>query len=309
MKLLLLGADGQVGYELHRALAPLGEVVAATLKGVLPGGARCASADLEAREALAGLIREVHPTWIVNAAAYTAVDRAEDEADLARRINAEAVGQMGIEAQAIGAGVVHYSTDYVFGGDATRPYREDDPTAPLGVYGRTKLAGEQALRESGAPHLILRTAWVYAARGHNFLLTMLKLARERDRLRVVADQHGAPTPARWLAATTAALLARLGAAPTPGARLGTYHVVAGGETTWHGFAEAIVGAAQRAGLIERAVPVEAITAAEFPTRARRPTYSVLDTGRLAADHGLMLPNWRVGLEQCIAELAESAGPA
>ena len=207
MKILLLGANGQVGFELQRALAPLGELVCATRSGTLSGGAVCARGDIADFDRLAALLDRVAPTLIVNAAAYTAVDRAEDEPDLARRINGEAVGGLGAWARRHAALVVHYSTDYVFDGQGRAPYAVDAPTAPLGAYGASKLAGEVALRASGAEHLILRTAWVYAARGANFLRTMLRLARERDRLTVVDDQRGAPTPARLIAtATVAALL-------------------------------------------------------------------------------------------------------
>ena len=208
MKLLLLGAGGQVGFELQRALAPLGELACATRSGTLPGGAECEIADLAQPASLLDLLDETAPDIVVNAAAYTAVDRAQTEAALAQAINAVAPGEIARWCAKHDRRLVHFSTDYVFDGQGTRPYREDDATAPLGEYGRGKLAGEEAIRASGAQHLILRTAWVYAARGHNFLRTMLRLARERDVLRVVADQRGAPTPARWIAAATAALIAR-----------------------------------------------------------------------------------------------------
>lgn len=305
MKILLLGANGQVGFELQRSLAPLGEIVAATRSGRLPGGAACATAALDDAAALQALLDRVAPALIVNAAAHTAVDRAEDEEALAGRINGDAPGLLGAWAARHAAAVVHYSTDYVFDGQGSRPYREDDATGPAGAYGRSKLAGEQALAASGADHLTFRTAWVYAARGGNFLRTMLRLARERERLSVVADQRGAPTPARLIASTTAAALARwLAAAPAQRTALsGCYHLVSAGECSWHEFASAIMPAALQAGLIERTPEVVPIATADYPTKARRPAYSVLDTARLRECFGLQLPEWRDGLRDVIAEMA------
>jgi dTDP-4-dehydrorhamnose reductase len=334
MKLLLLGAGGQVGFELQRVLAPLGELVCATRGGTLPGGAECEIADLSRPESLVGLLDAESPDVVVNAAAYTAVDRAEGEAALAHAINAEGPRELARWCARHGRRLLHYSTDYVFDGQGARPYREDDATAPLGEYGRGKLAGEDAIRASGAEHLILRTAWVYAARGHNFLRTMLRLGRERDVLRVVADQRGAPTPARWIAAATAALLVR-GASrhgfdrltpngnresglgdpfpqsvrgelvephsATSHALRGTFHLTAAGETTWHGFAQAIFEDAAAAGLLPRAPRLEAIATADYPTPARRPAYSRLDNGRLYDASGLRLPDWRRGVSEVIAE--------
>lgn len=296
MKCLLVGADGQLGFELSRALAPFGELACTTLTGRAPGGVACEALDLSDASQVAALAARHRPDLIVNAAAYTAVDRAEDEPALSRAINADAVAVLARYCADNGARLVHYSTDYVFDGAATRPYREDDATAPLGVYGRTKLDGEDAVRASGCAHMIFRTAWVYAARGHNFLRTMLRLAAERDELRVVADQVGSPTPARWLAQVTALALAQ-------GKGIdGTWHVVADGETSWHGFAAAIVEDAVAAGLLERAPLVTPIATADFPTRARRPAYSRLDTGKLARDFGLRLPDWREGVRQVLGEL-------
>ncbi|MEO8670007.1 MAG: dTDP-4-dehydrorhamnose reductase [Tahibacter sp.] len=306
MKILLLGANGQVGFELQRALAPLGGLVAATRRGILPGGAACEVADLDRPESLVALLERTQPAVIVNAAAYTAVDRAEDEPAAALRANGEAPGVLGRWAAANDAVVVHYSTDYVFGGNATAAYHEDDERAPLGVYASSKLAGENALRDSGAVHLIFRTAWVYAARGSNFLRTMLRLAGERDRLTVVADQFGAPTSARLIASTTAAVLSRWLAVDAT-QRLqssGVYHLVSGGHCSWHDFANAIFTRATRAELIERAPEVVAISTAEFPTRARRPAWSVLDTARLRETFSVQLPNWQDGLDDVIGELAK-----
>ena len=290
MKLLLLGGNGQVGRELRRSLLPLGELVVATRDG----GDADAAADFDAPASLAALIEQTAPEVVVNAAVYTAVDKAETDAAAAFRINAEApaaIAQACVDTDAL---LVHYSTDYVFDGNATRPYREDDATAPLGVYGASKLAGEQAIRASGARHAILRTAWVYAAHGKNFLLTMLWLANERDELRVVADQIGAPTPAAWIADATAEIIRRGVMAS------GTWHLVADGETSWHGFAEAIVDEAHALGLIARKPRVVAIPTADYPTPARRPAYSVLDTTRLQRDFGVAPPDWRDGLRRTLA---------
>lgn len=301
MTFLLLGAGGQVGFELHRGLEALGEVIPATRDGRLPGGGVGRVADLSDPDALAVLLDELSPEVIVNAAAYTAVDRAESEPALAQAINADAPTALAHWCAGHGAKLVHYSTDYVFDGRSERPWREDDATAPLGVYGCSKRDGEIGIEGSGCEHLILRTAWVYAARGHNFLRTMLRLAGERDHLRVVADQIGSPTPARWIAAVTVALLARWQAGAQWPA--GIVHLTAGGQTSWHGFAEAIFAAALEAGLLERAPGVEAIPTSAYPTPAQRPAYSCLDTSALRARFGISLPDWRIGVTQTLAELA------
>jgi dTDP-4-dehydrorhamnose reductase len=307
MKILLLGANGQVGYALRRPLAALGDVVAATRDGRLDDGTECLVADLADDGSLARVLATADADVIVNAAAYTAVDRAEDEPTLAQRVNGDALAQIGAWAARRNAFVLHYSTDYVFDGLATRPYREDDNTAPLGAYGRSKLAGEIALRDSACDSMILRTAWVYGARGHNFLRTMLRLARERERLTVVDDQHGAPTSAPLIAATTIALLSRWTQADAARrkALAGTYHLAAGGATTWCGFARAIMARATAAGLIARAPEVAAIATSEFPTKARRPAYSVLDTTRLRGTFGVDLPAWETGLDAVVAEMTEN----
>jgi len=294
MKFLLLGANGQVGFELRRSLAPLGEVVAATRNG--EDGTLVA--DLGDAASLRAALDAANAEVVVNAAAYTAVDRAEDEPAVAQRINGDALGEIGAWTKSHGARVVHYSTDYVFDGNGARPYREDDPTAPPGVYGRSKLAGENALRESGCDHVIMRTAWVYASRGKNFLLTMLKVGAERDTLRVVDDQRGTPTSASLIADVTANVLAG-------GAKSGTYHLCAGGECTWYEFAQAIFARAHEAGLIARTPRVEAITTADYPTKASRPRYSVLDTSKLRAAFGVDLPPWQQGLDHVLAELAHN----
>lgn len=293
MRILLLGGNGQLGRELRRSLAPLGELVVATRDGVDAD----AAANFDDPTALAAMVRGSGADVVVNAAAYTAVDKAEADADAAFRVNSEAPGAIARACARIDALLVHYSTDYVFDGSASRPYREDDATAPLGVYGISKLAGEDAIRASGARHAILRTAWVYASHGRNFLLTMLRLANERDELRVVADQVGAPTPAAWIADATADLIRR-GVAES-----GTWHLVTSGQVSWHGFASAIMEDAHALGLLERMPTVVPITTAEFPTPARRPAYSVLDTTRLHDDFGIVPPAWRGELRATLREIA------
>ena len=307
MRMLLLGADGQVGFELQRTLAPLGQVVPTTMNGRLADGRACGRSDFSDPGALASLLESTRPDWIANAAAYTAVDRAEDEPERATRVNAGAVAEIAEYAARHGASVLHFSTDYVFPGDGSEPYREDAATGPISVYGSSKLAGEEALRASGCKHVTLRTAWVYGARGHNFLLTMLKLARTRDRLTVVDDQSGTPTPARLLAQIAALAIARIGDGERPEARalLGTWHATAAGSTTWCGFAREIVARAVDAGVLERAPRVDPIASGDYPTKAARPSYSVLDCSRLERAFSLRLPDWREGLATVIGELAEA----
>lgn len=304
MKLLLLGADGQVGFALQSALSAVGALSCATRAGTLPGALPCERVDLSDFDSLRTLIQATRPDWIINAAAYTAVDRAEDEVDLALRCNAGALSAIGDAARIVGARVLHYSTDYVFPGDVHAPWREDDATGPLSVYGRSKLGGEQALRDSGVAHLILRTAWVYGPRGSNFLRTMLRLAAERDRLTVVADQIGTPTTAALIAQVSALLISALQAADRSDARFGTYHLTASDHTSWHGFACEIVALAHGAGLIARRPEVAAISSADYPTRAQRPAWSVLDTRKLQATFGVYLPHWRYGLQSTISAIAD-----
>ncbi len=289
MRLLLIGGNGQVGQQLQRSLAPLGELLITTRDGKLPDGRTCESLDLGAPDSVAAVIDRIAPDVVVNAAAYTAVDRAEDEPDLAHRVNAESPGRIAEACRRRGAAMVHYSTDYVFDGGGQQPYREDDPTSPLGVYGATKLAGEQAVAATGAQHVVLRTAWVYGLQGANFLRTMLRLAGERDELRVVADQIGSPTPA-WLIADITAAIVEQQLAST-----GVHHLVTQGAVSWHGFAEAIMTAAIETGRLTREPKVIPITTAEFPTRASRPAYSVLDTSRLTEEYGVVIPEWRDAL--------------
>ncbi len=298
MSILLFGADGQVGFELHRSLSALDSVHACTRSGTLPGAGVGERADFSEPDQAAALIRRLQPRAVVNAVAYTAVDKAEDEPALAQRINAEAVAEIAAACAKAGSTLVHYSTDYVFSGVNERPWREDDATGPLSVYGKTKLAGENAIRASGCRHLIFRTAWVYAARGNNFLRTMLRLAGEREELRIVNDQIGSPTSARWLADVTALAL------HTRPQGSGTWHAVAAGQCSWAEFAEAIFADALAAGLIARAPIVTGIASREYPTKATRPAYSRLDTSRLVRDFLLSPPIWRSGLGQVIGELQD-----
>jgi dTDP-4-dehydrorhamnose reductase len=291
-RILLIGANGQVGWELRRSLAPLGELISASLEGEYGPTINLADAA-----SLTRVVEEAAPDAVVNAAAYTAVDRAEADASLAHQINAEALRILGGLLKDRGVPVVHYSTDFVFSGDATRPYREDDEPRPLSVYGSTKLAGERFLLESGVPAIVLRTSWVYGVRGQNFLLTMLRLFAEKDELRVVDDQVGAPTWSRMLAEVTAQTLHRVLRREVDLERVaGLYHVTAGGETSWYGFAKAILDAS---GLGCRLLP---IPSSEYRSPARRPAYSVLDNSKLWDTFGLALPDWRISLEQCLEDL-------
>jgi dTDP-4-dehydrorhamnose reductase len=313
VSILLLGANGQLGrsFLAHGGLAARGELLAASRDGVLTGGGRGEIADLAEPASLPTLLDRLQPTLIINAAAYTAVDRAEQEEALATCVNAEAVGVLGRWAAAHGALVIHYSTDYVFDGAQSQPYAVDAPVAPLGAYGRSKLAGEQGLRDSGADHLILRTAWVYAAHGQNFLRTMLRVGAERDELRVVNDQHGAPTDTALIVRASLAALDRWQQADAVQRRAlsGTHHLVASGDTTWHGFATAIFEQALAQGLIERAPRVVPISSAEFPTPARRPAWSLLDNSGFQQQFDFDLPDWRAGLTAVIAELTRQADGA
>ena len=296
MIILLLGADGQVGFELHRAFAPLGAINACTYSGLLPGGTTCTKIDFEKAGDLTKLVEANKPDIVLNAVAHTQVDRAEDEPALSQRVNADAVAELAQACKTHNSKLVHYSTDYVFSGTLMRPIREDDATAPGSVYGKTKLAGEMAIRDAGCSHFIFRTAWLYAARGQNFLRTALKLAKERDELRIVNDQTGSPTPARWLAVATALAVSRNFDAN------GTWHVAADGECSWHQFAQTIYQEALAAGILDKAPRLVGIPSHEYPTKAKRPMYSRLDCSRFAADFGMHLPDWRLGLNQVLAEM-------
>src|SRR6266699_1892316 len=296
--ILLTGKNGQVGAELLRLLPQLAEVLALDRDQL----------DLSNPTGIRRIIREVRPRLIVNAAAYTAVDQAETDETTARAVNAEAPGIMAEEAKKIGAALVHYSTDYVFDGAKKLPYDEADSANPINAYGKTKFAGEQAIRGSDVPHLIFRTSWVYATRGRNFLLTVLRLATEREELRIVCDQTGAPTWGRGIAVSTAKILAQVIGRGSMGSSFseidGTYHMTAAGETTWYDFAKTILEEAARASrevswfveasrgrplMTKRIIP---ITTAEYPTPAARPSYSVLSNSRLVRTFGFQLPDWR-----------------
>jgi dTDP-4-dehydrorhamnose reductase len=290
-KILLLGANGQVGWELRRTLAPIGEIIAASLEG--EGGPRV---DLADPRSLSLLLQDSLPDAVINAAAYTAVDRAEQECELAQRVNAEAPRMLGALLEERGVPIIHYSTDFVFAGDAERPYREDDRPGPLNVYGETKLGGEHALMTSGANAVILRTSWVYGLRGSNFLLTMLRLFREKDALRVVNDQVGAPTWSRMLAEITAQVLYRILCGDLEAQKVrGLYHVTGDGETSWYGFASAIL---EMSGLKCKLLP---IPSSDYRSPARRPAYSVLDNSKLWEIFGLALPDWKESLRECLED--------
>ena len=293
MRVLLLGASGQVGTELRRAVKdiPGVEVVVATTSGSLED-LSCEVADFRNPESVASLVLKLKPDVVVNAAAHTAVDRAEDEVELSQQINAETPVAVARACAELGIPLVHYSTDYVFDGNGTSPYQVDHPTAPLGVYGASKLAGEDGIRASGAQHVILRTAWVYGNHGHNFMRTMLRLA-DKEQLNVVNDQIGGPTPAWLIADVTAAILKKgIGVG-------GTHHIVATGDTSWAGFADAIFDEAMDLGLITSRPVVNGIPSSEYPTPAKRPAYSVLDTTTLRESYGVSLPTWRDALRKTL----------
>ncbi len=295
-RFLITGCNGQLGFELHRALAPLGEVVAFARD----------ACDLSSPDSIRAAVRAAKPDVIFNAGAYTAVDKAESEPDLAHSINAVAPGIIGEEAAKIGALVIHYSTDYVFDGSKSSAYLETDIPNPLGVYGMTKLAGEQALAASGAMHLIFRTSWVYGLHGKNFIKTILRLASERAELKIVADQFGAPTGAALLADVSAHVAARYLREGADSFPFGLYHLVASGETSWHGFAQHVASKATAADWIlqataERILP---ITTPEYPTPAARPANSRLNTSKFVEAFGIQLPDWRIGVDQVMDKLVQ-----
>ena len=285
--ILLIGKVGQVGWELRCTLAPMARVTCVDYPDI----------DLSSGDSVRRWVRETRPDVIINAAAYTAVDKAESELDKVMKINGVAPGILAEEAKKLGALLVHYSTDYVFDGAKTEPYVETDSPNPLGVYGRSKLAGDEAVRAVGGAHLIFRLCWVYGARGQNFMLTIMRLAREREKLRVVADQVGCPTWSRMIAQTTALALKQTVAARDFGAFTGTYHLASSGATSWQGFAQAIVNRMPAEG--KKCSVVEAISTPEYPTPAKRPAYSVLACEKLERSFGLRLPHWEESLKQVL----------
>ncbi|AOB33106.1 dTDP-4-dehydrorhamnose reductase [Bordetella sp. H567] len=298
MKILLLGKNGQVGWELQRSLAPLGELVALDRRGHGE-----LSGDLANGPAIMATVKRVKPDVIVNAAAYTAVDKAESEPEVARGINADGPGVLARAAAEYGALLVHYSTDYVFDGSGDQPWKEGDKTHPLSVYGRTKLDGEQQVHAAGCPHLIFRTSWVYAARGGNFAKTMLRLARERETLSVIDDQIGAPTGAELIADVTAHAIVHARMAP---ALSGTYHLVAAGETSWYAYARFVLEKAREAG-VELKTPLQAVApipSSAYKVAAQRPLNSRLDTTLLQQSFGLSLPGWEAGVDRMLTEILE-----
>ncbi len=296
MKILLLGKNGQVGWELQRALAVLGDVVALDFDSPGP-----LTADFSKPESLAATVRAVAPQIIVNAAAHTAVDKCESEPEVARALNATSPAVLAREAKTLGAWLVHYSTDYVFDGSGSTPWVEDSQTGPLNVYGATKLEGEEAIRASGCQHLIFRTSWVYGARGGNFAKIMLKLAAERERLTVIDDQFGAPTGADMLADITAHAIRSVAQRADLG---GTYHAVAAGETTWHGYARHVIEFARAAGRPIKVSPgaIEPVPTSAFPTPAKRPGNSRMNTQKLRDTFGLTLPTWQTGVDRLLTEV-------
>jgi len=297
VKILLLGKNGQVGWELQRSLAPLGEVIA------LDSGSQELCGDFTNLQGLAQTVRNVAPDIIVNAAAHTAVDKAESEAELVRTINALAPGVLAQEAKRSNAWLIHYSTDYVFDGHGDKPWLETDAAAPLSVYGATKLEGEQLIQQSGCKHLIFRTSWVYGARGGNFAKTMLRLAQERDSLNVINDQIGAPTGADLLADITAHAIRSAQLKPELS---GLYHLVAGGETSWHGYASFVIDFARRAGIPLKVTPeaINPVPTSAFPTPAKRPLNSRLDTAKLQHTFDLILPHWQTGVTRMLTEILD-----
>lgn len=297
-KILLFGKGGQVGWELQRSLTPLGEVVAVDF------GSTDFCGDFTNLVGLAETVRKVKPTIIVNAAAHTAVDKAESEPDLARTINALAPGVIATEAQKLDAWLVHYSTDYVFDGSGNQAWKESDTPAPLSVYGQTKWEGEQAVAANCAKHLIFRTSWVYAARGGNFAKTMLRLAKERDSLSVIDDQIGAPTGADLLADITALALQRVQTQPLQHELAGLYHLVASGATSWHGYAALVIEHARNAGADVKTAQtaIYKIATQAYPTLAKRPFNSKLDTQKLRNAFSLHLPPWQQGVTRMLTEI-------
>lgn len=292
MDILLFGKNGQVGWELLRALAPLGKLTVVDRQSTDYCG------DFENPAGIAETVRKLRPTVIVNATAYTAVDKAESEQDKARLVNATSIDALAQAAEEIGAWLVHYSTDYVFDGSGDRPWNEDDATAPLNIYGQTKLEGEEAIVSNMTKYLIFRTSWVYAAKGNNFAKTMLKLAKDRESLSVINDQFGAPTGAELIADCTAHAIRVALNKPTVA---GTYHLIAAGETTWHAYASKVIEFAKAQGIELQVQAINAVPTSAFPTPAMRPANSRLNTEKFQQAFGLNLPDWTVGVERMLLE--------
>lgn len=292
MDILLFGKNGQVGWELQRALAPLGKLTVVDRQSTDYCG------DFENPAGIAETVRKLRPTVIVNATAYTAVDKAESEQDKARLVNATSIDALAQAAEEIGAWLVHYSTDYVFDGSGDRPWSEDDATAPLNIYGQTKLEGEEAIVSNMTKYLIFRTSWVYAAKGNNFAKTMLKLAKDRESLSVINDQFGAPTGAELIADCTAHAIRVALNKPTVA---GTYHLIAAGETTWHAYASKVIEFAKAQGIELQVQAINAVPTSAFPTPAKRPANSRLNTEKFQQAFGLNLPDWTVGVERMLLE--------
>jgi dTDP-4-dehydrorhamnose reductase len=299
MKILLLGKNGQVGSELVRYLAPLGKLVALDRHGE-PG----ICGDLEQTDRLREMVRKLEPDVIVNAAAYTAVDKAEANADLAMQVNCDGPRVLAEEAGALGSCLIHYSTDYVFDGSSSEPYNESSTTNPLSVYGRTKLAGERAVADACGRHLIIRTSWVFGVHGNNFLKTILRLAAQETSLRIVSDQTGAPTSAQLIASVSAKLLSEMFSATPDDERWGIYHLTAAGVTSWHGYARYVVEKASSYGVKSQVLPndILPIPTSEYPVPARRPANSVLDTSKLRKSFGIDLPHWERGVDEVLASI-------
>jgi dTDP-4-dehydrorhamnose reductase len=300
-KILITGKNGQVGWELQRSLASFGQIVAIDAEEM----------DLADADAIRRTVREVRPDIIINPAAYTAVDKAESDPDVAMVVNGTAAGIFAEESKRLGAVLVHYSTDYVFDGDKTAPYTESDLPNPQSVYGKTKFAGEQAIRASGCKHLILRTSWVYGVHGGNFVKTILRLAKERDELRIVADQFGAPTWARDLAQATASALNCWKTNDWDNQLSGLYHLTAGGRTNWHQFAEEIVHLARKYDSVLGGKPlnIRPIATHEYPVPAKRPANSVLANDKIREAFGIVLPAWQDSLAECVRLIYEQPQPA
>ncbi|MCX3309097.1 dTDP-4-dehydrorhamnose reductase [Pantoea vagans] len=292
MDILLFGKNGQVGWELQRALAPLGNLI------VVDRHSRDYCGDFEKPEGVAETVRKIKPAVIINATAYTAVDKAESEQDKARLVNATSIAALAEAAEEIGAWLIHYSTEYVFDGSGDRPWREEDATAPLNVYGQTKLEGEQAIVNNMSKYLIFRTSWVYAAKGNNFAKTMLKLAKDRDTLSVINDQFGAPTGAELIADSTAHAIR---VALNDSSVAGLYHLIAAGETTWHAYATSVIDFAKQQGVELNVQVINPVPTSAFPTPARRPANSRLNTEKFQQTFCLTLPDWQKGVERMLLE--------